>query len=236
MSLIRVPFLLSSAIGIHATFTAPTSTPTPDELLELSPRELFFKVFNANGTAFKGCFWLCTLGETASIVLPRISPSYLPVGALGLLDALGGPDSRPVSCSLIVGTTLISLAGLIRWKCYRTLGRFFTFQLSIRKGHQLVTSGPYSIVRHPSYSATILALLGVAIAHGYSGSWLRNSGVADNVWVKSAALTWVGLLSIVNISVFPRCLQEDKMMKEKFGREWKEWASKVRFRMIPGIF
>ncbi|EGN98785.1 hypothetical protein SERLA73DRAFT_36428, partial [Serpula lacrymans var. lacrymans S7.3] len=136
----------------------------------------------------------------------------------------------------IIGTTLMSLAGLLRWQCYRTLGRFFTYRLSIRKDHQLVKSGPYSIVRHPSYSAGTLSLLGVVIAYGHPGSWLRDSGVADNLLVKSAAIAWVAVLATLVISSPSRCLQEDQMMKEKFGEEWEEWASRVRFRMIPGIF
>ncbi|EGO24380.1 hypothetical protein SERLADRAFT_389488, partial [Serpula lacrymans var. lacrymans S7.9] len=85
----------------------------------------------------EGCFWLCAFGETAAIVLPRIFPSKLPVGVRVLLDALGGPDTRPISYPFIIGTTLMSLAGLLRWQCYRTLGRFFTYRLSIRKDHQL---------------------------------------------------------------------------------------------------
>ena len=57
-------------------------------------------------------------------------------------------DSTGVELTLqsIIGMVFIISAGLLRRQCYRTLGRYFTFMASIRKGHQLVTTGPYSIV------------------------------------------------------------------------------------------
>ena len=61
---------------------------------------------------------------------------------------------------------MASVGGLIRYKCYRTLGSMFTFEMSIRKDHILVTSGPYAIVRHPSYTGIILVAIAVSLVHG----------------------------------------------------------------------
>ncbi|KAI1308718.1 hypothetical protein EDD11_004259 [Mortierella claussenii] len=44
---------------------------------------------------------------------------------------------------------------LRKWS-FTTLDRFFTFQLKIRPGHQLITSGPYRYLRHPSYTGGII--------------------------------------------------------------------------------
>ena len=44
------------------------------------------------------------------------------------------------------------LGGWIRLMTYRQLGRFFVFEASIQKDHELIVSGPYSVVRHPSYT------------------------------------------------------------------------------------
>jgi protein-S-isoprenylcysteine O-methyltransferase Ste14 len=63
--------------------------------------------------------------------------------------------------------------GIIRLACYRTLGNLFTFELSIRKNHKLITSGPYAVVRHPSYTGLIMAVLGYSLCQLSSGSWLR---------------------------------------------------------------
>ena len=58
------------------------------------------------------------------------------------------------------------LGGLIRYTCYRALGRMFTFEMSIRRNHKLIMSGPYAIVRHPSYVGSILVVSGMMLIHG----------------------------------------------------------------------
>lgn len=67
------------------------------------------------------------------------------------------PDSigLPTSIQLWIGMVAVWIGGAIRIACYRELGRLFTYELTIREKHRLVTSGPYSIVRHPSYSKSL---------------------------------------------------------------------------------
>jgi protein-S-isoprenylcysteine O-methyltransferase Ste14 len=38
--------------------------------------------------------------------------------------------------------------------------------MSLREGHELVTSGPYAYVRHPIYSGLMLAMIGSAFTAG----------------------------------------------------------------------
>ncbi|EGN98778.1 hypothetical protein SERLA73DRAFT_181411, partial [Serpula lacrymans var. lacrymans S7.3] len=120
--------------------TAP-GAPSSDEVIQLTPREIFLRGTAILTSAIKGCFWLGALGEVGTIILPQIPPSKLPPSAFTLLKALGGPDTRPITVAFLVGNTLVSFGGFLRWQCYRTLGRFFTFQLSVRKDHRLVTTG-----------------------------------------------------------------------------------------------
>ncbi|KAF9896522.1 hypothetical protein BX616_007290, partial [Lobosporangium transversale] len=55
--------------------------------------------------------------------------------------------------------TVIALAGsqLRAWS-FRTLSWFFTYQLTIRPNHRLITTGPYTYLRHPSYTGGVLNL------------------------------------------------------------------------------
>lgn len=46
------------------------------------------------------------------------------------------------------------------------LGRNWSATVTIKKDHELVSSGPYAIVRHPLYSGVLLAMLGTAIFFG----------------------------------------------------------------------
>ncbi len=74
----------------------------------------------------------------------------------------------------------VSLAGTgLRAWAIATLGRWFTLTVQVRPGQPLVESGPYRLVRHPSYAGGDLALLGVGLATGncispilYVAPWL----------------------------------------------------------------
>jgi protein-S-isoprenylcysteine O-methyltransferase Ste14 len=50
------------------------------------------------------------------------------------------------------------------------LGRNWGMPMSLRQGHELVTSGPYAYVRHPIYTGILLAMIGSTIARGLA--WL----------------------------------------------------------------
>ncbi|HXO22541.1 MAG TPA: isoprenylcysteine carboxylmethyltransferase family protein [Thermoanaerobaculia bacterium] len=64
--------------------------------------------------------------------------------------------------------TLIS-GGLLRRHCFRVLDTFFTGVVTIQADHRVIESGAYRWVRHPSYSAALLIILGIAIS---LGNWL----------------------------------------------------------------
>ena len=46
------------------------------------------------------------------------------------------------------------------------IGRNWGMPMSLREGHELVTTGPYAYVRHPIYSGILLALIGSGLALG----------------------------------------------------------------------
>ena len=125
--------------------------------------------------------WSATLAEIA-VILASQNPST-PLSR-NILSRLGGfsntnPNStflfgrsgsgswrqiRP-TLSFFLGTLMTALGGYIRWACYRALGRLFTFEMSIRDNHELVTDGPYGWVRHPAYTGILLIVAGVVLWH-----------------------------------------------------------------------
>ena len=60
---------------------------------------------------------------------------------------------------------------------YRYLGQFFLFEPNIQRGHELIISGPYSVVRHPSYTGLILIFGGLFPWYLSKGSWIIESGL-----------------------------------------------------------
>jgi protein-S-isoprenylcysteine O-methyltransferase Ste14 len=52
----------------------------------------------------------------------------------------------------------------IRLIAIKTLNTHFTYAVKILDNHQLITSGIYKYIRHPSYSGQLLIILGSGIA------------------------------------------------------------------------
>lgn len=77
--------------------------------------------------------------------------------------------------------------GILRVICFRVLGRFFTFDLAVQKDQKVIQSGPYAIVRHPSYSAMLLHQIGTSFSMGVYGPLIPTH------WRKRSALIHTGL-------------------------------------------
>lgn len=138
----------------------------------------------------------------------------------------------------LMGSFLIYVATAVRLACYRELGRHFTFQLAILPDHQLIKSGPYSIVRHPSYTASLLVNTGVVMCQLGAGSFL------GEVLMKEKGFGWgqvvCGILAIavtaVSYMLIKRIPREDLALRKEFGQEWNRWAQQTRYRLIPGVY
>jgi protein-S-isoprenylcysteine O-methyltransferase Ste14 len=100
---------------------------------------------------------------------------------------------------------LLSVA-LIIW-VQLELGRQFSPQLQLRQEHQLVTSGPYSRVRHPLYTAIFGFRLSLALV---SANWF---------FVAFFILSLVGLCL--------RVPKEEQMMLDQFGDEYQAYMQRT---------
>lgn len=57
------------------------------------------------------------------------------------------------------------LAGMaLRWYSIAILGRAFTVTVATQSGQRVMERGPYRFVRHPSYSGSLITILGVLVA------------------------------------------------------------------------
>ena len=71
--------------------------------------------------------------------------------------------------ALWTGCLLFGAGLALRWYCIVYLGRFFTVNVAIHSRHEVVDTGPYRRIRHPSYAGALLAFLGLALC---LGNWL----------------------------------------------------------------
>jgi len=127
------------------------------------------------------------------------------------------PMSKPLEMMLII--LLGCLAVLSVWSslaAVKTLGKQWDFKAKIIEGHELITSGPYNIVRHPIYSG----MFGLLIVTGFSISQL-----------------WAFLTAIVLYlagTIF-RTKVEEKLLIQYFGDEYIEYKKRIR-GIIPFLF
>jgi len=98
----------------------------------------------------------------------------------------------------------------------------FTGELSIRKNHKLITTGPYRFVRHPSYSGILVVVLGMVCWFCGRGSWVTESGVLDTV--AGFAFFYAFALVLMTSIYFGvgRMGREDKALRRVLGEEWDE--------------
>jgi len=157
--------------------------------------------------------------------------------SLATISAANTSNPKPyMSRTFIVGSLLIYIGTLMRVVCYSTLGKHFTFQLAILKEHSLVTNGPYSIVRHPSYFAISLVFAGLIMSQVGSGSLLRELVVHSGVFGAAVAASYTAMLLVVLMMLLQRMPVEDVALRKHFGAQWDEWAKKVPYRLVPFVY
>ncbi|MBU0981528.1 isoprenylcysteine carboxylmethyltransferase family protein [Patescibacteria group bacterium] len=92
---------------------------------------------------------------------------------------------------------------------------FLAKTVEIQKGHKVVTTGPYGVVRHPMYSAVLVMVVSISLG---MGSWYALIPAGLTVLFLAVRISW-----------------EEKMLKEELSG-YEEYMKKVRFRLVPGIW
>ena len=83
------------------------------------------------------------------------------------------------------------------------LGRNWSATVTVKEDHELIRSGPYSLVRHPIYTGLLLGFIGTAIVRG----------------------EWRGVLAvlIVFVALWRKLRLEERWMSETFGEEYRRY-------------
>ena len=116
----------------------------------------------------------------------------------------------------IAGIVVILLGTALRWWAILTLGRYFTIDVAVRSTQSVVQSGPYRFVRHPSYTAILIMLLGV--------------GMALTNWASLVAMLAGGLIGLLY-----RVRVEEHALVEALGQPYMDYMRTTK-RFIPFIF
>ncbi|KAI0771378.1 hypothetical protein BC629DRAFT_1291787 [Irpex lacteus] len=146
------------------------------------------------------------------------------------------PNTIRMTPDFIIAMIAVAVATTIRLSCYRELGSMFDFQLSIRKDHQLITSGPYGVVRHPSYTAIVLHETSLLIVQFGRGSWWYESGLWELGAGRVFTIAWIVAIFGSLLYLCTRAEHEDQALHTVFGNEWEKWQKRVPYRLIPYIW
>lgn len=119
---------------------------------------------------------------------------------------------------------LLTLSGLclflsgmaLRWYAIIYLGRFFTTNVAIAQDHRLIDTGPYRLVRHPSYSGSLLMVVGFGLCLGNIASLLS-------------------LMAFAGLALFRRIQVEEHALTEAFGEQYHSYMRRTK-RLIPFLF
>ena len=113
-----------------------------------------------------------------------------------------------------IGLAVYLVFSWIQVWAFKTLGDNYSQEIMIKKKHELVTKGPFKLIRHPQYLCQILLDFGAAaVTLGYI----------------------VGGLALIEIPIYIiRASMEDKLLAKHFTERFSEYKKKSGF-MIPFI-
>ncbi len=138
---------------------------------------------------------------------------FLPIFVLPGFDRYYGWSHVPVY--LVVISDILVIAGyMIVFRVFRE-NSFASRVIEINAGQKVISTGPYSLVRHPMYSGSLLMYWFTPIALG-------------SYW----ALTGSAMLFVMIIF---RLLSEEKYLSENLPG-YREYMSVTRYRLVPGVW
>jgi protein-S-isoprenylcysteine O-methyltransferase Ste14 len=180
-----------------------------------------------------GWFFVRTKRKDPDLLKERISPqknvkawdkTILRVYSLFLtaLPIVAGVDAVRFRWSHVpLGLNVLGFAGLVLtmllafWATRENTFASAVVRIQTDRGHRVCSTGPYAHIRHPMYVGVILMAVCLPMALG-------------SLFAFIPAVIIVGLFIL-------RTALEDKTLKEELPG-YREYAQKVRFRLIPGVW
>ena len=122
----------------------------------------------------------------------------------------------PMLAWALAGTAVL-LAGLaVRWTAILTLRHAFTVDVAIAKDQRLVDYGIYRVLRHPAYTGSLVAFLGMALTYG---DW--RAGLVLFLPITAAFLYRIHV--------------EERALRAAFGEGYDRYARRTR-RLVPFVY
>ena len=149
------------------------------------------------------------------VLLALLIPCFVAAYATAGLDFRFGWSDLPLplrgACFALVGSFYVLLFFVLRENAF--LSR--VVEVHPEAGHRVVTTGPYAVVRHPMYAGYILWVLATPLALG--------------------SLPALAPAAVIAAGVVVRTVLEDRALRAELPG-YAEYAERVRWRLLPGVF
>lgn len=116
----------------------------------------------------------------------------------------------------MIALVLMASGYIIRLVAIRQLKQFFTVNVQIQSGHQLIQNGLYGFVRHPSYTGALVMFFAISLCY----------------------YNWLSIIAImvpITMAFLYRIKVEEDALSSAFGDGYKEYSSRVK-RLIPFVY
>jgi protein-S-isoprenylcysteine O-methyltransferase Ste14 len=152
-----------------------------------------------------------------TLILSMIGLATLAKHIVAGLDVRWEWTAQKMPLALQISALVIAALGYALGTWAMASNPFFSLVGRIQedRGHAVATRGPYQVVRHPAYVGTAVFELATPILLG--SLWALIPGVL------------IALLTIIRTAL------EDKMLHQGLSG-YEEYASEVRYRLLPGIW
>jgi protein-S-isoprenylcysteine O-methyltransferase Ste14 len=139
------------------------------------------------------------------------------VGLLYLIPHLvPAATIRPGIAAFVPGIVIMVTGLVLRGWSVKVLGDYFTGTVMVSSDQPVINSGPYRVLRHPSYAGLVLACAGL--------------GLASANWVALAAMTLIPLAGFLL-----RIRTEEKALMATLGDRYRSYAAHTK-RLVPLVW
>ena len=133
---------------------------------------------------------------------------------IAFLFASSGIASLPTG-AFYIGIGLMVAGILLRQWSIAVLGRYFSRTVGVQEGQVVVDRGPYRLVRHPAYTGSLLAIVGL-------GFVLQSWGAV------------LVLIAFFGVAFGYRIHVEEGVLTSKLGDEYVAYTKRTK-RLIPYV-
>jgi protein-S-isoprenylcysteine O-methyltransferase Ste14 len=149
------------------------------------------------------------------VLLALLLPSFFAIFLVAGFDARYGWSKVP-PWLMVLGYVLFSFGfAMSTWVYAANKFAEPSVRIQSERGHKVVDTGPYAIVRHPLYLVSLFLVAGIALALG-------------SYW----ALVPVAVGGMV---IVVRTVLEDRLLQNEL-EGYKDYAARVRYKLLPGVW